>query len=69
MASGSVDDGVGTTTSKQVRVLCKESKCGAEKEKLPSIPAEGIENLGNFKLENLNYKPFHAKQVAVAVIW
>lgn len=68
MASGSVDNGVGASTNKQVRLLCKESRGGAEREKLPSIPAEGIENHGNFGLENMDYKPSFAELVVVAVM-
>lgn len=69
MASGSVDNGVGASTNKQVHLLRKESRGGAEREKLPSIPAEGIENHGNFGLENMDFKPCFAEHVVVAVLW
>lgn len=53
MTSGNVDSGKGNSASKQVNVLCEEPRCASEKEKLPSVTAEGTGNLGNFELENL----------------
>lgn len=53
VTSGNVDSGKGISTSKQVRVLCEEPRGASEKEKLPSVTAEGTGNLGNFDLENL----------------
>jgi hypothetical protein len=68
MASGTVDIGVGASTNKQVCLLRKESRGGAEREKLPSIPAEGIENHGNFGLENMGYIPCFVEQLVLAVM-
>jgi hypothetical protein len=68
VASGNVDNGVGTFTSKQVRLVYKESKGGAEREKLPSIPAEGIGNHGNFGFKNIDYTPCFGEQVIMAVM-
>jgi hypothetical protein len=53
VTSGNVDNGKGISTRKQVRVLCEEPRGAAEKERRPSIRAEGIGNLGNFELETL----------------
>jgi hypothetical protein len=53
VTSGNVDSGKVISTSKQVNVVCEEPRCASEKEKLPSVTAEGTGNLGNFELENL----------------
>jgi hypothetical protein len=53
VTSGNVDSGKGISASKQVHALCEEPRCASEKEKLPSVTAEGTGNLGNFELENL----------------
>jgi hypothetical protein len=68
MTSGNVDNGKGISTSKHVPVLCEAPSCGAEKEKLPSIPAEGIGNLGNFELENSVYRLWYNLEFTVAVL-
>jgi hypothetical protein len=69
MTSGNVDNGKGISTSKQVAVLCEEPRCGAEREKLPSIPAEGIGNLGNFELEKSIYRLWYTLEVTVEVLY
>ena len=48
VTNGNVDSGKGISTSKQVQLLCEEPRCAPEKEKLPSVTAEGTGNLGNF---------------------
>lgn len=53
VTSGNVDSGKGISTSKQAHVLCEEPRGASEKEKLPSVTAEGTGNLGNIELENL----------------
>jgi hypothetical protein len=46
--TSNVDSGKVISTSKQVNGLCEEPRCTSEKEKLPSVTAEGTGNLGNF---------------------
>jgi hypothetical protein len=68
MANGTVGNGVGAFTNEQVCLLRKQSRGGAETEKLPSISAEGTENHGNFGLENMGYRPCFVEQLVLAVL-